>query len=130
MGKTKRRLPYSYLRKMKGRMSAIKKGCRKGSIPPDPHNDKPYSREAKAPWVMAWKMVRCGHDRNEIAKQLLKTYGVPIPRGLKVGRIVEERRGRLKNEREGWRISKLFSVRLPNICLSRAVKSRKIREKE
>ena len=90
MGKTKRRLPYSYLRKMKGRMAAKRRGDR--AVPPDPWDDCTHSRESIAPWKMAWSMGHHGYDADEIAAQLNKTYGIEYPRALNIGRVVIQRR--------------------------------------
>ena len=98
MSRTRRKLPYKAYRRARGRIASLRRGDRKGAIPPDPWDDKSHSRESLAPWNMAWSMGRHGHDAEEIAKQIHKTFDVPYVRAINIGRIIEQRR--IRRERE------------------------------
>jgi len=92
MSRTKRRLPYSYLRKMKGHKAALVREDRMGAVPPDPWEDVTFSHECYLPWTVAWRMSKDGHDVDEIAKTMNKTFGVNYLRALEMARLVVGRR--------------------------------------
>jgi len=74
MGKTRRREPRSYYRTMSGRRRAIRNNARNGSIPPDPWDDYPHSRECTR-WLTILSRMRESKpdwDIDTLTKRMLR----------------------------------------------------------
>jgi len=89
MSRTYRRLPRRYLRRMRGRRAALRRGDR--SVPPDPWDDYLNSRESLRPWNHAWRLAARGFSEDEIYQRMRRTWHLPSEQARDVARTVKRR---------------------------------------
>ena len=86
MSRTIKKLPYRYLRHMKGRRQALIRGDR--SVPPDPYGDYRFDHETTTPWRLAWRMASEGRGSESIQRVLHNKWGISNRRAMDMARHV------------------------------------------
>lgn len=88
MGKTVRRLPFSYFRSPRGHRAALRRGDR--AVPPDPYNDIPFGNDVVAPWKVARRLACDGHGVWEIERILHDRFDLSWRRARDLARFEVE----------------------------------------
>jgi len=74
MGKTYKRIPFGCVRSPKGRKQALINEARKGALPPDAYDDKPFDKQCFQTYDIAYDMIKSGMEPNEVIKKLRNKY--------------------------------------------------------
>jgi len=86
MSRTIKKLPYRYLRRMKGRRQALIRGDR--SVPPDPYGDYQFDRETTMPWQIGYRLAGQGKGVEAIRRVLHNKWGISNRRAMDMARHV------------------------------------------
>jgi hypothetical protein len=85
MGKTIKKLPYSYFRNPKGHKKYLAdEEVRKGAIPPSAWDDLPHDRQAWAAYLVGRKMAKQGMSDEEILQRLRERWKLTHPQAMRV----------------------------------------------
>ena len=99
MSRTYRSYPSGCFRHPRGRLRAIRLGCRKGSIPPDAWDDIPFSNEVWIPQKVAYKFLAYGMGAEEVTEMIRGRFRLPRWRSERIVRLLVRNHWR----REQWR---------------------------